>query len=572
MDRFLVLSLMSIIGFSVSAVVVESAADPTDSQGLMTLRQAIQEASDGETITFEESLSGATIRLYGTPGSTGTDTSFMISNKAVSVVGPQGGITLDGGWLWRYASSSDAGGRLFLVTNTTGKVTFRNITFKGGHGRGWYATGEFYQGGAVAAYSPVRFDRCSFVQNGACDEAAFAESGKPRGGGAIYSKSHVELYDCNLVSNVVISGTMSYGGAICMADAGTLTVSNCLFYADRSRSCAGVIYLNNSGEAIFTDTFFLNCDNYGGNGANGGCIWSASNHLSPMTFRRCVFRDCNVLTTSGLAGAIFSENAPMLVDSCEFTRCSAQCGGAIRFAGRSVFVKTTFAECSAGSWGGQVDARTDGFYINCTFTGGYAAAEDRNGGGLVRISGRATLLNTVLAYNYHKPLLIMNADFGNYGGSQTVINSIFNQVGADGVALTLATNLVGISSAARLFASYRESNSLLLYGSSCVLARSVVFPEREVQKEGRPDRPLVVPIEKSGLLEGTGYPVKANADYSYVAYSADGGTTWTDLFGTDDGTAELIAADQRGIPYYRGWTPIGAATFVPGTGLILLVR
>ena len=87
-----------------------------------------------------------------------------------------------------------------------------------------------------------------------------------------------------------------------------------------------------------------------------------------------------------------------------------------------------------------------------------------------------------------------------------------------------------------------------------------------------PNQPRVVGIVKGGMLDGTGYPVKANADFSYIAYSADNGATWTDFYGTDDGTAQLITADQRGIAYYKGKTPIGAATFAQAAGLTILFK
>ena len=46
------------------------------------------------------------------------------------------------------------------------------------------AGNKYFQGGAVGAYSDVRFENCDFIQNGAADETAFAPS--IRGGGATF--------------------------------------------------------------------------------------------------------------------------------------------------------------------------------------------------------------------------------------------------------------------------------------------------------------------------------------------------------------------------------------------------
>jgi len=395
-----------------------------------------------------------------------------------------------------------------------------------------------------------------------------------RGGGAIAATSDVELYNCNMISNIIISGSMSYGGAI-VVNGGSLVISNCVLRANKSNSYCGGIYLSGVSKAEIIDSILSEGRGSGGNGVHAACIWAVSSPSARLLLRRCAFRD-NRMIGGGFGGAVYLNGMQqLLVDSCEFSGCSAGCGGAIRNDScPTVVVNSTFYGCTSDSWGGQFDVRTLTYFINCTFAGGYANKESvsQNGAAAARVYCNDVYLNTVMAYNYLLSDLYMNHDHGNLGGSSARYNSIYDATDTAGVGLTLATSLSEIESASKLFASYHEGNTVPLLATTLTLSRNVVFPDVEVLKPGKADRPLVVPIEKGGLLDGTGYPVKANADYSYVAYSTDGGTSWTTLYGVDDETAQLITKDQRGVPY-KGRTPIGAAAVAAqASGLILVVR
>lgn len=549
--------------FATTWVVTSTDDSGTPAQG--TFRYAVENSDDGDTITFDSSLSGRTINLYATPGSARTDTSFTIDGKALTIEGPAGGITFNGGWTWMEGVRSDDGGRLFLIKNATGKTVFRNITFKGGHARGWSSTKEYYQGGAVGAYSDVRFENCNFIQNGACDYADYAPS--LRGGGAIYSENAaLEIAGCNFVSNMLICGNVAHAGAI-LHNGGTISVANTVFDTNRSRSYCGGIYLYQSTAAEFTDCLCLNSYTPGGNGVHAGFLWTKMPNDAPLRLTRCAFRNDKTLGSGTFGGAVYTEGSgPVYFVGCEFTGCSSESGGAVRNTGPGYYINCTFSRGASSSWGPQVDLRGKSYMVNCTLAGGFSVnTNNGNGGNVLCCYVNGTFLNTVSVYSYFgSSALTMYNDINNLSGSKTFINSVCNGKDRSGNDITYATNLDELETAAKLFADYEMVSTInYLNNDAYALAHPVVMPTLETLKTGVPDRPLTMPIAKQGLLDRTGYPVKVTADYSYCGYSTDNGATWTTLWGTDDGTAALITKDQAGRDYYMGRTPIGAATYVP---------
>lgn len=215
--------------------------------------------------------------------------------------------------------------------------------------------------------------------------------------------------------------------------------------------------------------------------------------------------------------------------------------------------------------------------VNCTIAGSYCVGS--NGGGLFAGKG-LHLLNTVLAYNYWGSSMEFN---DGYQGANTSLRSLYKGASTApfGTTYTLATSLDKVPSVTKLFANYQmvsDMHGAGATGARVQLPKSVVMPMfTEDPKSLYPSR--VVGIEKDSVLNGTGYPVRANADYSYVDYSDDGGTTWKQFFKLADGvdTANMtpITADQRGVAYYKGKTPIGAATYADSsakTGLLIIIR
>ena len=234
------------------------------------------------------------------------------------------------------------------------------------------------------------------------------------------------------------------------------------------------------------------------------------------------------------------------------------------------------------TWGPALDMRQNTYVINCTFGGNMFLDNRNSGGGSATASGAAAYyLNCVCAYNYRNvgegvsDAVVLNGDIGKFGGNWTLLNTVANGKDADGKTdLVYASSLDDVKNASKLFTDYQTINKVKIYANSANLKDDYVVPAFAEDKKNEYRSCVFSPV-KGGILDGTGWPVKVNADYTHICYSADGGTTWTDLYknGTpDDSTLELITKDQRGVAYYKGKTPIGAATIEPTAGLYLIIR
>ncbi len=564
---------------------VTSSVDTYPDATAGSLRAILAQASDGDTITFDASLAGETINIVTVP--TAHEDSSLVVDKAVIIQGPEGGIVIDGGW--NKVAASDTGGRIFLIKEGLSKVVFNNVTMRRGHSRPWGVYNNlFVQGGAVGAYSPVRFESCTFVENAGCDiNVNWVPAG--RGGGAIYAEADVELVSCRLEGNCIPAGSVSYGGAIYMAQ-GALVARNCVFDSNYSRSyCGGIRMAPEATSVLLEDCLVEHGYCPGGNGAHAGFMWANMSNAAGkfIRFNRCVFRDNYLEAAGGFGGALYAESAvPVTITDCEFSECRTGNGGAVRSHGNpTIFVNCTFTggASSGDSWGPALDIRNTTYFVNCTFGGNVFLDMQNSGGGSAITLGNPTmLLNCVLAYNYRNVGdgatgdILTNNDIGKFNSSWTCVNTIANGVDANGAAITLALTLEDVDSASKIFADYRSVDSVKFFGTTAALRQSLVFPDYIADKSGKYRSRVFAPV-KGGLLDGTGWPVKVNADYTHICYSVDGGATWTDLYtsGTpDDSTLALISADQRGVPYKNGVPPIGAATYVEtsDSGLLIVVR
>lgn len=546
-----------------------------------SLRAALAAADGGDTITFSDSLKGRTIAMVSV-NAAGDDTSLVI-DKPVTIDG--NGVIIDGGW--NGVAKSDAGGRIFLVPESVGKVTIRNLTMQNGHGRGWNNAGNrYFQGGAMCALSPVRFENCSFIRNGSGDQTAFAPT--ERGGGAIYAQADIELQSCTLLTNCIPCGSSSYGGAIYMA-AGSLEARKCVFDANYSESFCGAVYAGpDAASVLFEDCNAGHSYCAGGNGVHGGFMWTkiSKGEGKFVRFARCTFRDNYLRNSGGHGGVLYAEGtAPVTITDCEFADNRAHTGGSVRSHGQpTVYLNCTFTGggMTGDTWGPAIDLRDLSYVINCTFGGNvFLNNQNSSGGSATASGGSVTYLNCVFAYNYRNvgdgvaDAVKTNVDIGKFSGGWTLVNTIGNGKCADGATdVVYASSLDDVESASKLFADYRMVDTVKIYASDVKLKGEFVFPAFAADPKGKYRSRVFAPV-KDGLLDGSGYPVKVNADYTHICYSPDGGRTWTDLYkngAPDDSTLALVAADQRGVAYYRGRTPIGAATPDPVAGTMITIR
>ena len=246
-----------------AAIVVDSLADNTTTDGECTLREAISAANTdtggdcaagtgNDSITFAPGLFSLSER--GTelvPQSIVLAGSELAITQNVNIDGPGAGLlTIDGG-----AGSN----RVFGIYNPT--VSISELTITGGNGSG---AGTDGYGGAVFASGSLTLDGVHVTSNAAVGGAGglFLTNGTseirnstisgnsaPAGCGALYNFLANEL----TIQNSTISGnstTGSVGGGICNAGAGAvLTILNSTITNNSAGSSGGGIY-SDSGAAL----------------------------------------------------------------------------------------------------------------------------------------------------------------------------------------------------------------------------------------------------------------------------------------------------------------------------------
>ena len=557
-------------------ITVTSTADTFPEAAAGSLRAALAAAEDGDTITFDASLAGKTITTADS-NTKSQDTSLVV-DKAVTIVGPEGGITIDGGAV---KNSNDVGSRIFLVpAGVQGEVVLRNLELVHGHARNWNSLGgAFIYGGAVCAYSPVWIDKCDIHD---C-YSRFQPSGQGQiiaWGPVLYTETAVRITDTVIEDNMHVSGSYSYGGAL-LVNGGSLTMKNVVARRNTTGSWGGGLLFATADSALrLEDCQIEECSANNDAGAIRIITKAGGNGADvDRVFKRCSFRRC--FTTSGNGGAILCDenvSGRCIFDGCEFDDCNAGWGGAIRLnSPYGVFINCTFRLCNGNEWGPALDLRGGASIVNCTFVGCFDTKNANDTSAAVFIcGGYVNILNSVGAFNYYKALNdpAVDDDAHKYGGTRYIFNSVINAA-VWGARDTKTADFDCFKTP--VFSGEIETiSSIRIRNVPQSLARACDIPTWDPDPKGR-YASKVIGIVKDGLLDGTGWPVKVNADYTHICYSADGGVTWTDLYknGTpDDSTLALIASDQRGVPYKNGIPPIGAATYAGASsiGLIIVVR
>ncbi len=179
-------------------VAVTSAADHTPG----SLRQAIQDATAGTTITFAQALNGQTITL--------ADELLVGAEIVIDAGDLSNGITISG----------DGARRIFIVSSGA-SLTLRSLTLARGHsdGRGGAILGELN--------SALNLDRCTLTGNDA-DE-----------GGALFCLGSLTLSQCTLAGN-----TAAWGGALeCL---GSASIIRCTIAGNYAVHAGGGIYNKNT--------------------------------------------------------------------------------------------------------------------------------------------------------------------------------------------------------------------------------------------------------------------------------------------------------------------------------------
>lgn len=392
------------VGIMYAQVVVTKNTDT----GAGSLREAVTNATNGQTITFDASLANQTIVLAST-----------INIPAAK------NITIDGLNAANISISGNNLVRMFLLQSTSvnpTRLTFKNLTFIKG------LTSEY--GAAIKAEHQGVLDiqNCKFKNNNAA-----------QGGSAIFSafEGYCVVKDCDFEANISIANNNERGSTLMIWGPNASTISGCNFTNNKGINGAAINGLN-AGLNVSNCNFIGNTTSDAvkdvGNANDflrgfGGAIYTdrASNStnngdLGSIIIKRCKFEN-NIGKSDGGAMYLYTDETDNVrIEECYFNNNEAQTlptgegggGGAIEQMNNSknkgfVVQNCTFSNNKAAVNGGAIRADwADTDIINCTFynnkalltkSDGYAA----NGGALVCFSmdnSKVNVTNCTFANNY----------------------------------------------------------------------------------------------------------------------------------------------------------------------------
>ncbi|MBI9050988.1 MAG: sortase [Anaerolineaceae bacterium] len=357
----------------------------TNDSGAGSLRQAIADAANNDTITFSAGLSGGTIVL-GIIALTLTE-SVTIDGSALASP-----ITISG---------ENSGWSVFNIQPDT-TVNLDSLIITKGRGNNWEDGGAIYNEGILT------------VSN-----STFSGNSGGKQGGAIYNTGTLTINHSTLSDNLLSDEPTSKGGAI-YNESGSLTINDSTFSYNVA-STGGGIY-NYYGTVILNNsTLSDNRSNYD----DGGGIFNVYGNVTvdDSTF------SANVASEVG--GAIYNEGT-LNVDNSTFSGNVAGVGGGIGNDGNLSVSNSTFSDNFANFGGGGIDNWGTLNVNNSTFSAN-SAGYYLGGGGIFN-TGTLTVNNSTFfantssqkgggIHNYYQS--------ATYNGTATINNSTFSANSAD---------------------------------------------------------------------------------------------------------------------------------------------
>ena len=463
--------------------IVVTTADVVDANdGVMSLREALLYADDGDTITFAPSLHGQTITLGGTE---------MLINKNITIDGTGANITID----------ADKKSRIFNITSGA-EVELVGLTLKGGmanrgavndSGGAIFMNGvslivsysKFtgneaeHRGGAIYLHSSptVTVTECEFIDNlarvGPAIDAfnSFAVTISQ----TKFTDNHGAICAMNMgKANLTVRHSVFIGNSASGAMRGAIFASSPIFTVSQCEFTNNSAYMHEGGGAIYMinpSTATISQSEFTGNKARlGGAIYLIGAPTDTATQPTVSILQCVLTNNSAdfFGGAIYmNAGVSATVSESEFSGNSAidNNGGAIYATDSSTSVtvsQSKFAGNSAGVYGGAIDVNEAFLTVSeCVFTDNMTV----EGGGAIGCVGNTTVSQSVFTHN--------KADRGaavrTWGGPLTVTNStitrntanidgggIFNFKNGNGTT-TLFNTIVTANSSPDIF---RESGTI----------------------------------------------------------------------------------------------------------------
>jgi hypothetical protein len=351
----------------------------TNDSGPGSLRQALADANDGDTIHFDPSLNGQTITLT---------TEELVIDKNVTVIGP-------GPSLLTVAPSSQTRFRIFHV------MPGHDATIEGLHIAGGSVNLGSSGGGVLNDHASLTISNCSLTTNGATY------------GGAIYSdgsggSATLAVLNSSISGNHAVSaggGIYNNGSTATVSLTNSSVSSNSAFYSDNQFAVGdgGGIY-NGGGTLTITNTAVNN--NLAGvtdpfpAGTGGGISSSGTLTITNST----ISGNSGYLAGGGIAcgGAVTITSSTVSGNYANAQHDGQPYGRGGGISGSVTLANSTLSGNYASLSGGGING--GGGITNTTISG-------NNGGGIV-VSGALEIGNTVLKAG-------TGANISNNGGMVT---------------------------------------------------------------------------------------------------------------------------------------------------------
>lgn len=452
----------------------------TDDSGPGSLRQTIADAASGDTIVFDASLDGATIRL-GAGGTLLIDKPLTIDASAlpnrITLSGDRNSDGLpDSGDVTAFSislpSASDIAAFTALrITGTdlspdraggihcaTGSIHLTNCELFSCHGTAGGGiriaggdlsmtdcvvtdcTSRSHGGGVFCQDGNASFDGCSFIRN----YASHLTYSPIYSGGAIYvasssgigSKLEVQIHDSRFSEN---EAHVCCGGAVFIFY-GEVLIEHSIFELNRSWDGGGAAYVHNcSGE--ITDSKFESNKARSGQEPRGGALYILGDGDLSLTGCNFYNNECgpySPLSTLSEGGAILAacSPTPLTISRCHFLSNSAPFGGGICNEGALVVNESVFEKNVAEEYGGGAYNKSAHFDLGSSI---FIKNTAERGGGL----SSGILNHQTLDYPRVTNSAFVSNDATSRGGAIHYFNGVLFAINC-----TLALNSAGNGAAA----------------------------------------------------------------------------------------------------------------------------
>jgi hypothetical protein len=349
------------VAIPITLVVDSTNDESTDTDGLISLREAIQTANRSlgqDTINFSPAV-------FSIDRVTTISLSAMYITDSVTINGPSSILTLDAGLASQHFSIGGSGQFIVSINNMTLVNGLRTESATGLNG-----------GSIVVGNENCYVTNCTFKNNSA-----------QAGGGAIAinASGNLTINNCVFDSNLVSKGNKRTGGAVFYSGSGNVSITNTSFFKNQSEAAGGALSLNGSPVVTIDKCSFD--QNSTTNGA-GGAIRSIAAGPGSLLITNSTLSKNVAAGVSGRGGAIALDGAsiPMTVLNSTFSGNTANgTGGGLWLNNLSAPVKIQNSTMS-------LNASNDP-----SLGGGGIAVTYLQAGGSVTISSTIVAQNTAQA-------------------------------------------------------------------------------------------------------------------------------------------------------------------------------